>query len=135
MEFVKKAERFVELHKNILDANKLMKDAKKEKTILSKEILEYMTAHHMETHEHDGFAIVAKELAKKTKMSIEFIENMLENLIGDTLDEEKIQQIISALVESETSTDTKNVLSIKKMKEPKKPRGKKGASVDEDVDV
>jgi hypothetical protein len=73
MEFVKKAERFVELHKNILESSKLVKDAKKEKTILSKEILEYMTSHHMETHEHDGFAIVAKDIEKKTKMTIEFI--------------------------------------------------------------
>lgn len=133
MEFVKKAERFVEINKNILDANKLMKDAKKEKTILGKEILEYMTSHRMEAHEHDGFVILAKEIEKKTKMSIEFIENMLENLIGDTLDEEKIREIISALVDSETTGDTKHVLSIKKVKEPKKPRGKKDTPVEENV--
>jgi hypothetical protein len=132
MEFIKQTERFVELHKNILDANKLMKDAKKEKTILSKEILEYMVSHRMETHEHDGFAIVAKEVEKKGKMSIEFIENLLNNLIGDMLDEEKIHDIVSALVESETTGDTKNVLSIKKMKEKKTPRGKKGAPAAEE---
>jgi hypothetical protein len=133
MEFIKQTERFVELHKNILDANKLLKDSKKEKTILGKEILEYMVSHRMETHEHDGFAIVAKEVEKKGKMSIEFIENLLENLIGDMLDEEKIQQIVNALVESESTGDTKNVLSIKKMKEPKKPRGKKSAPAEEDA--
>jgi hypothetical protein len=50
------------------------------------------------------------------------------------LDVEKIHDIVSALVESETTGDTKNVLSIKKMKEKKTPRGKKNApAAEEDV--
>ena len=39
MEFITNVERFVELHKNIAEASRMMKDSKKEKTILGKQIL------------------------------------------------------------------------------------------------
>ena len=117
MDFIKTAERFVELHEIILNANKNMKDYKKEKTSLSKEILGYMVSHHMETYDAGKFIITNKEMEKKGKLSVDFVEGMLEHLIGDTLDQEKLDRIISALLESERSGETKNVLSIKKLKE------------------
>ena len=122
MEFVNNAERFVELHKNILDAQKAMKDAKKEKTILGKQILEYMLAHHMTSHEVDGFTVVNKETEKKGKLSLEMIETMLENLIGDTMTQEYVDRVLSALVDTESTGEVKNTLQIKKIKEPKKSK-------------
>jgi hypothetical protein len=102
-----------------------MKDSKKEKTILGKQILEYMMTHHMSSHEIDGFTVVNKETEVKGKLSIEMIEAMLENLIGDTVTAEYVEKILSALMNQETG-DVKNSLAIKKIKEPKEPRGKKG---------
>ena len=122
MEFVNNTERFVELHKNILDAQKAMKDAKKEKTILGKQILEYMLAHHMTSHEVDGFTVVNKETEKKGKLSLEVIESMLENLIGDTMTQEYVDRVLSALVDTESTGEVKNTLQIKKIKEPKKSK-------------
>jgi len=126
MEFITNVERFVELHKNIAEASKAMKDSKKEKTILGKQILEYMIAHHMSSHEIDGFTVVNKETEVKGKLSLEMIEAMLENLIGDTVTQDYVDKILSALMNQETG-DVKNSLQIKKIKEPKQKKGKKSA--------
>lgn len=120
MDFVKNVERFVDLHTTILDANKSMKEHKKEKASLGKEILGYMVSHHMDTYDAGKFVITNKEMERKEKLSVDFVEGMLEHLIGDTLDQEKLDRIISALLESERSGETKNVLSVKKLKESKK---------------
>lgn len=125
MEFITNVERFVELHKNIAEASKAMKDSKKEKTILGKQILEYMVTHHMSSHEVDGFTVVNKESEVKGKLSLEMIEAMLENLLGETVTQDYVDKILSALMNQETG-DVKNSLQIKKIKEPKEPRGKKG---------
>lgn len=121
MEFITNVERFVELHQNIANAQKAMKDSKKEKTILGKQILEYMVTHHMATHEVDGFAVVNKETEVKGKLSLEILEAMLENLIGDTVTQDYVDKILHALVNQETG-DIKNTLQIKKIKEPKKSK-------------
>jgi len=134
MEFITNVERFVELHKNIAAAQKAMKDSKKEKTILGKQILEYMMTHHMATHEVDGFTVVNKETEVKGKLSLEMIEAMLENLIGDTVTHEYIDKILSALMNQETTGDVKNTLVIKKLKEPKEPKQKKGKKTADDGD-
>ena len=133
MEFISNVERFVELHKNIVAAQKAMKDSKKEKTILGKQILEYMIAHHMATHEIDGFTVVNKETEVKGKLSLEMIEAMLENLIGDTVTQDYVDKILSALMNQETG-DVKNTLVIKKLKEPKGPREKKSKKSKNDDD-
>jgi hypothetical protein len=134
MEFITNVERFVELHKNIAAAQKAMKDSKKEKTILGKQILEYMMTHHMATHEVDGFTVVNKETEVKGKLSLEMIEAMLENLIGDTVTQDYVDKILSALMNQETTGDVKNTLVIKKLKEPKEPKQKKGKKTADDDD-
>ena len=124
MEFITNVERFVELHKNIAEASKAMKDSKKEKTILGKQILEYMMTHHISSHEVDGFTVVNKETEVKGKLSLEMIEAMLENLIGDTVTQDYVDKILSALMNQETG-DVKNSIQIKKIKEPKEKKSKK----------
>ena len=131
MEFITNVERFVELHKNIAEASKAMKDSKKEKTILGKQILEYMVNHHMSSHEVDGFTVVNKETEVKGKLSIEMLEAMLENLIGDTVTQDYVDKILSALMNSGEG-DVKNTLQIKKIKEPKQKKGKKSEGGDEE---
>ena len=131
MEFINNVERFVELHKNIAEASKAMKDSKKEKTILGKQILEYMMTHHMAAHEVDGFSVINKETEVKGKLSIEMLEAMLENLIGDTVTQDYVDKILSALMNQETG-DVKNTLQIKKIKEPKQKKGKKSADGDDE---
>ena len=126
--FIKNVERYVELHKNLAEAAKTTKDMRKEKTILGKELLEYLIQHQIDNHIHDGFEIINKIREVKNKLSVEMIENMLENFVNENLDSEKIDRIVTAIVESELTGDTKNALVIKKVKEPKKPRGKKGQS-------
>ena len=130
MEFITNVERFVELHKNIAAAQKAMKDSKKEKTILGKQILEYMMTHHMSSHEIDGFTVVNKETEVKGKLSLEMIEAMLENLIGDTVTQDYVDKILSALMNQETG-DVKNSLQIKKIKEPKEKKSKKSQGDDD----
>jgi len=132
MEFITNVERFVELHKNIAEAQKAMKDSKKEKTILGKQILEYMMTHHMAVHEMDGFSVINKETEVKGKLSLEMIEAMLENLIGDTVTQDYVDKILSALMNQETTGDVKNTLVIKKLKEPKEPKQKKGKKTADD---
>ena len=131
MEFITNVERFVELHKNIAEASRMMKDSKKEKTILGKQILEYMIAHHMATHEIDGFTVVNKETEVKGKLSLEMIEAMLENLIGDTVTQEYVDRIVTALANTGEG-DVKNTLQIKKIKEPKEKKSKKSAGDGDD---
>ena len=131
MEFITNVERFVELHKNIAEASKAMKDSKKEKTILGKQILEYMLTHHISSHEIDGFTVVNKETEVKGKLSLEMIEAMLENLIGDTVTQDYVDKILSALMNQETG-DVKNTLVIKKLKEPKEKKEKKSKSAGDD---
>ena len=126
--FIKNVERYVQLHKNLAEAAKTTKDMRKEKTILGKELLEYLIQHQIDNHIHDGFEIINKIREVKNKLSVEMIEGMLENFVNENLDSEKIDRIITAIVESELTGDTKNALVIKKVKEPKKPRGKKGQS-------
>ena len=58
-------------------------------------------------------------------MSIEVIEGMLEQFCNETLDQQKIDRIVSAIANSELSGDTKNTLTIKKKKGEKKPRKSK----------
>lgn len=128
MEFVANAERFIALHKNIIDSQKSMKNAKKEKTILGKQLLEYMLSHKMESHEVDGFTMISKESEKKGKLSIEMVEAMLENLIGDTMTQEYVDKVLTALVETESSGEMKNTLQIKKVKEPSKNKKSKSKS-------
>jgi len=129
MEFIANVERFVELHKNIVEAQKAMKDSKKEKTILSKQILEYMMTHHMESHEIGGFTVINKESTVKGKLSLEMIEAMLEGIIGDTVTQNYVDKILSALMNQE-SGDVKNSLVIKKLKEPKKEKKSKKTTDD-----
>ena len=131
MEFITNVERFVELHKNIAEASKAMKDSKKEKTILGKQILEYMMTHHMAAHEVDGFSVINKETEVKGTLSLEMIEAMLENLIGDTVTQDYVDKILSALMNQETG-DVKNTLQIKKIKEPKEKKSKKSADGDDE---
>lgn len=126
MEFVSNLERFVELHKNIAATQKAMKDSKKEKTILGKQILEYMMTHHMSTHEVGGFTVMNKETEIKGKLSLEMIETILENLIGDVMSQDYVDKILSALMNKETG-DVKNTLVIKKIKEPMEKKSKKSA--------
>ena len=128
MEFVANAERFIALHKNIIDSQKSMKDAKKEKTILGKQLLEYMLLHGMGSHEVDGFSMVNKETEKKGKLSIEMVEAMLENLIGDTMTQEYVDKVLSALVDTESSGEMKSTLQVKKIKEPSKTKKSKSKS-------
>ena len=125
MEFITNVERFVELHKNIAEAAKLMKDSKKEKTILGKQILEYMVTHHMASHEVDGFTVINKEVEVKGKMTLEMVEAMLEGIIGETISQEYIDRIVTALANTGEG-DVKNTLSIKKIKEPKKSKKSTG---------
>ena len=132
MEFVNNVERFIELHKNIVDAQKAMKNSKKEKTILGKQILEYMMTHHIDSHDADGFTVISKETPVKGKISIEMLEAMLENLIGDTVTQEYVEKILSALMNQETD-DVKNTLAIKKIKEPKEKKTKKSKNNDDDA--
>ncbi len=131
MEFITNVERFVELHKNIAEASKMMKDSKKEKTILGKQILEYMVAHHMSSHEVDGFTVVNKEVEVKGKLSLEMIEAMLEGIIGETVSQEYIDKIVTALANTGEG-DVKNTLQIKKIKEPKQKKSKKSADGDDE---
>jgi len=133
MEFISNVERFVELHKNIAEASKAMKDSKKEKTILGKQILEYMVTHHMSSHEVDGFTVVNKESEVKGKMTLEMVEAMLEGIIGETISQEYVDRIVTALANTGEG-DVKNSLQIKKIKEPKEPRGKKGKKSQGDGD-
>lgn len=133
MEFISNVERFVELHKNIAEAAKLMKDSKKEKTILGKQILEYMVTHHMASHEVDGFTVINKEVEVKGKMTLEMVEAMLEGIIGETISQEYIDRIVTALANTGEG-DVKNTLSIKKIKEPKQKKSKKSAD-DGDDDI
>ena len=132
MEFISNVERFVELHKNIAEAAKLMKDSKKEKTILGKQILEYMVTHHMASHEVDGFTVINKEVEVKGKMTLEMVEAMLEGIIGETISQEYIDRIVTALANTGEG-DVKNTLSIKKIKEPKQKKSKKSADGDDDI--
>ena len=129
MEFISNVERFVELHKNIAEASKAMKDSKKEKTILGKQILEYMVTHHMASHEVDGFTVVNKETEVKGKMTLEMVEAMLEGIIGETISQEYVDRIVTALANTGEG-DVKNSLQIKKIKEPKAKKGKKSEGGD-----
>jgi hypothetical protein len=125
MDFLKNIERYVELHQNLIDVAKTTKDMRKEKTILGKELLEYMISHNIREHTYEDFDIINNEKEVKNKMSIEIIEGMLEQFCNETLDQQKIDSIISAIANSELSGDTKNSLSIKKKKGEKKPRKSK----------
>ena len=130
MEFIKNVERFVELHQNIVAANQTLKDSKKEKTMLGKQILEYMMTHHIQEQECDGFVVTNKETERKGKLEIEFIEALLENTIDTVIDQSKFEQIINAIVEG-TPSETKNSLGIKKFKEQKEKKSKKTADYEE----
>ena len=125
MDFLKNIERYVELHQNLIDVAKTTKDMRKEKTILGKELLEYMVSHNIKEHSYEDFDIINNEKEVKNKMSIEIIEGMLEQFNNEVLDQQKIDSIISAIANSELSGDTKNTLSIKKKKGEKKPRKSK----------
>ena len=59
------------------------------------------------------------------------IEAMLENLIGDTVTQDYVDKILSALMNQETG-DVKNTLQIKKIKEPKEKKSKKSADGDDE---
>jgi len=131
MDFITNVERFVELHQNIMNANQTLKNSKKEKSILGKQILEYMTSHAIQEHPHDGFNVIVKETEKKGKLDLETIENMLEGMVGETVNQEHVERIVAALADSLMSGETKASLSIKKIQESKKPRGKKDRN-DED---
>ncbi|ABT14684.1 hypothetical protein NY2A_B285L [Paramecium bursaria Chlorella virus NY2A] len=131
MEFISAIERFVELHQNILNANQALKDAKKEKAILYKQILEYMTSHAIQSHTHDGFDIIAKESEIKGKIDLEMIEHMMENMIGETVSQEHVEKMITSLADNLSSGDIKTTLSIKKIKGPKKSRSKKSKKNEE----
>ena len=85
----------------------------------------------MATHEIDGFTVVNKETEVKGKLSIEMLEAMLENLIGDTVTQDYVDKILSALVNQETG-DVKNTLVIKKLKEPKEKKEKKSKTAGDD---
>ncbi|AGE57826.1 hypothetical protein ATCVNTS1_958L [Acanthocystis turfacea Chlorella virus NTS-1] len=125
MDFLKNVERYVELHQNLIDIAKTTKESRKEKTILGKELLEYMVSHNIKEHSYEDFDIINNEKEVKNKMSIEIIEGMLEQFNNEVLDQQKIDSIISAIANSELSGDTKNSLSIKKKKGEKKPRKSK----------
>jgi len=125
MDFLRNVERYVELHQNLIDVAKTTKDMRKEKTILGKELLEYMVSHNIKEHTYEDFDIINNEKEVKNKMSIEVIEGMLEQFNNEVLDQQKIDRIISAIANSELSGDTKNSLSIKKKKGEKKPRKSK----------
>jgi hypothetical protein len=125
MEFIKNVERYVELHQNLIDVAKTTKDMRKEKTILGKELLEYMVSHNIKEHSYEDFDLINNEKEVKNKMSIEIIEGMLEQFNNEVLDQQKIDRIVSAIANSELSGDTKNTLSIKKKKGEKKPRKSK----------
>ncbi|AGE53697.1 hypothetical protein ATCVGM07011_908L [Acanthocystis turfacea Chlorella virus GM0701.1] len=125
MDFIRNVERYVELHMNLIDVAKTTKDMRKEKTILGKELLEYMISHNIREHSYEDFDIINNEKEVKNKMSIEVIEGMLEQFNNEVLDQQKIDRIISAIANSELSGDTKNSLSIKKKKGEKKPRKSK----------
>ncbi|AGE55809.1 hypothetical protein ATCVMN08101_957L [Acanthocystis turfacea Chlorella virus MN0810.1] len=125
MEFIKNVERYVELHQNLIDVAKTTKDMRKEKTILGKELLEYMVSHNIKEHTYEDFDLINNEKEVKNKMSIEVIEGMLEQFNNEVLDQQKIDRIVSAIANSELSGDTKNTLSIKKKKGEKKPRKSK----------
>ena len=125
MDFLKNVERYVELHQNLIDVAKTTKDMRKEKTILGKELLEYMVSHNIKEHTYEDFDIINNEKEVKNKMSIEVIEGMLEQFNNEVLDQQKIDRIVSAIANSELSGDTKNTLSIKKKKGEKKPRKSK----------
>ena len=125
MDFLKNVERYVELHQNLIDVAKTTKDMRKEKTILGKELLEYMVSHNIKEHSYEDFDIINNEKEVKNKMSIEVIEGMLEQFNNEVLDQQKIDRIISAIANSELSGDTKNSLSIKKKKGEKKRKSKK----------
>lgn len=119
MNFIKSAERLIEIQKSLADNAKTTKEMRKEKSALSKEILEYMTKHDIKDHVHDGYEIVNVERGVKAKVTIEMIEGMLENFEGEDLDREKIERIINAIVEAENTDEKKNVLAIKKKRQPK----------------
>jgi len=125
MDFLKNIERYVELHQNLIDVAKTTKDMRKEKTILGKELLEYMVSHNIKEHSYEDFDIINNEKEVKNKMSLEIIEGMLEQFNNEVLDQQKIDSIISAIANSEMSGDVKNSLSIKKKKGEKKPRKSK----------
>jgi hypothetical protein len=122
------SEKFIELHKNLIENAKTTKTMRKEKSMLGKELLEYMLKHEIADHVHDGFEIVASERDVKNKLNVEMIEGMLENFVNENLDQEKIDKIITAIVESELSDEKKTVLTVKKTKQPRKPRAKKTAA-------
>ena len=125
MDFIRNVERYVELHQNLIDVAKTTNDLRKEKTILGKELLEYMVSHNIKEHSYEDFDIINNEKEVKNKMSIEVIEGMLEQFNNEVLDQQKIDRIVSAIANSELSGDTKNTLSIKKKKGEKKPRKSK----------
>lgn len=125
MEFIRNVERYVELHVNLIEVAKTTKDMRKEKTILGKELLEYMVSHNIKEHTYEDFDLINNEKEVKNKMSIEVIEGMLEQFNNEVLDQQKIDRIVSAIANSELSGDTKNTLSIKKKKGEKKPRKSK----------
>ena len=127
MEFIRNVERYVELHQNLIEVAKTTKDMRKEKTILGKELLEYMISHNIREHSYEDFDLINNEKEVKNKMSIEVIEGMLEQICNEVLDQQKIDRIVSAIANSELSGDTKNSLSIKKQKKKgeKKPRKSK----------
>ena len=125
MDFLRNVERYVELHQNLIDIAKTTKESRKEKTILGKDILEHMVSHKMLEHSYEDFELINNEKEVKNKMSIDIIEGMLEQFCNETLDQQKIDSIISAIANSELSGDTKNSLSIKKKKGEKKPRKSK----------
>jgi hypothetical protein len=132
--FIKNAEKYIELHKTLIDNAKTTKEMRKEKSALGKELLEYMMQHQIADHVFDGFELVNKERDVKNKLSIEMIEGMLENFVNENLDQDKIDRIVNAIVESEVSDEKKNALVVKKIKEPKQPRGKKGKKTDDGAD-
>ena len=85
----------------------------------------------MATHEIDGFTVVNKETEVKGKVSLEMFEAMLENLIGDTVTQEYVDRIVTALANTGEG-DVKNTLQIKKIKEPKEKKSKKSAGDGDD---
>ena len=125
MDFIKNAERFVELHMNLAEIAKTTKDIRKEKAILGKELLEYMVSHNIKDHVYEDFTILNNEKEVKNKLSLEVVEGMLEHFCNETLDQQKIDSILSAIADTELSGETKNSLSIKKNKQPKQPRKSK----------
>lgn len=130
--FINSIERFVELHKNLIDAAKTTKDMRKEKATLGKEILEYMVQHNIKDHVVDDFEIINVEREVKAKLTLETIEAMLEAVVNETLDQEKIDSIVSAISAAETTGETKNALSIKKKKQPKERKSKKSSDNDDE---